>query len=290
MSELQSGYIEKLVVIGEEGSRWLLEAMEQVIKLNKSEAPEDVQIEDEVEAFIYTNRRGELTATMQLPNMTCETYGWATVTRVDPREGVYVDIGSSFEVLVNGADMPRIRSLWPKQGDALYMTLRTDLGGNIFGRLITEERMLEFIYEKAPTTINNANIKARAYRLLPVGSFFLSIPENYRVFVHNTEQKSEPRLGEEVDVRIIKVHDDGTLNGSLLPRIEERMSGDSAVVYDYLVAVGGRMPFTDKSTPDEIREMFDMSKGSFKRALGKLMKERKVIQEEGWTNLVEQED
>lgn len=287
MSELQSGYIVTLTVGGEEGSRWLLEANGQTVKLNMSEAPEDLQIGDEVEAFLYTNRRGELAATMNMPNMTCGTYGWATITRVDPREGVYVDIGSSFEVLVNGADMPRIRSLWPKQGDALFMTLRTDLGGNIFGRLITEERMMDEVFEEAPADLNNQNIKARPYRLLPVGSFLLSVPENYRVFVHNTEQKHEPRLGQEVDVRIIKVHDDGTVNGSLLPRVEERMSGDAAVVYDYLIAVGGKMPFTDKSTPDEIKEMFDMSKGSFKRALGKLMKERKIIQEDGWTKVVE---
>lgn len=46
------------------------------------------------------------------------------------------------------------------------------------------------------------------------------------------------------------------------------------------------MPFTDKSSPDEIQEMFNMSKGAFKRALGRLMKERKIIQEDGWTTLV----
>ena len=64
--------------------------------------------------------------------MTCDTYGWAKVIRIDDKEGVYVDIGSSFEVLVNGADMPKVRSLWPKIGDELYMTLRTDLGGRDF--------------------------------------------------------------------------------------------------------------------------------------------------------------
>ena len=47
------------------------------------------------------------------------------------------------------------------------------------------------------------------------------------------------------------------------------------------------MPFTDKSTPEEIQEMFNMSKGAFKRALGRLMKERKVTQEDGWTKISE---
>lgn len=287
MEELKSGSTAKLEVIEREGSRWVLDSnQEEKIMMNVSDADENVQIGDVVEVFLYVNRRKELTATMQMPNMTFGTFGWARVIRSEPREGVYVDIGSSFEVLVNGADLPQIKKLWPQIGDEIYMTLRTDLGGNIFGRLATEERVLEVISE-ADASLFNANLKARAYRLLPVGSFMLTIPENYRIFVHESEQKAEPRLGEEVVVRVIDVHNDGTLNGSLLPRIEERLSGDAEVVYTYLMDIGGKMPFTDKSSPEEIKEMFDMSKGSFKRALGHLMKHRKIVQEDGWTKSTE---
>ena len=284
MEKLQSGFTAEVEIIGQEGSRCILRGNEDDIMMNVSDAGEDVEIGDFVHVFLYANRRGELTATMQMPSMTGDTFGWAKVIRIDDKEGVYVDIGSSFEVLVNGADMPQVRKLWPKQGDELYMTLRTDLGGGIFGRLATEERVLEQ-YTKAEPTLYNANLTARAYRLLPVGSFMLTIPENHRIFIHNTEQEREPRLGEEVAVRVIEVHDDGTLNGSMMPRVEERLSGDAEVLFNYLTGVGGRMPFTDKSSPDEIQEMFSMSKGAFKRALGRLMKERKITQEDGWTTL-----
>ena len=284
MEQLKSGYTADLDVLERDGSRWILDGNGDDIMMNASDADDTIQEGDTVHVFLYTNRRGELTATMQMPIMTAGTYGWARVIRVDDNEGVYVDIGSSFEVLVNRNDMPRVRSLWPKVDDALYMTLRMDLGGNIFGRLATEERVLEVISE-APSTALNMNVKARAYRLLPVGSFMLSIPDNHRIFIHNTEQLSEPRLGQEVDVRIIDVHDDGTMNGSMLPRKEERLGGDAEIVLNYLNEVGGRMPFTDKSSPDEIKEMFSISKASFKRALGKLMKEGRIEQGDGWTTL-----
>lgn len=283
--ELNPGYIKHLLVKEKEGSRWVLEGKEGDIMMNVSDAAESVQGGDHVEVFLYNNRRNELTATMQLPNMTCDTYGWAKVIRVDNKLGVYVDIGSSIEVLVNGADLPHIRSLWPEVGDEIYMTLRTDLGGEIFGRLITEERVMER-FTIAESSLFNKNLQARPYRLLPVGSFLLSIPDSYRIFVHHSEQLNEPRFGEEVEVRIIGVREDGTLNGSMLPRVEERLTGDAETIYEYLVEIGGKMPFTDKSSPDEIYEMFKMSKGAFKRALGRLMKERKIVQEDGWTKLV----
>lgn len=284
MTTYKPGSIAKLIVKGKEGSRWVLDGGENEIFVNASEFEKPLEEGDTVEVFLYMNRRGELSATANLPNMTCDTFGWARVIRIDEKEGAYVDIGSSFEVLVNKADLPRVKTLWPKTDDELYMTLRMDLGGNIFARLATEEKVQELILE-APATVFNRNLQARAYRLLPVGSFFLSTPENYRIFVHHTEREQEPRLGEKVEVRIIDVREDGTLNGSLLPRKEERIGDDAETVYRYLADVGGKMPFTDKSTPDEIKEMFGMSKASFKRALGKLMKEGKATQSDGWTSL-----
>jgi len=284
MEELKSGFKAELVVLEQDGSRWVLDGDGDHIMMNASDADENIQEGDKVNVFLYTNRRGELSATMQIPHMTADTFGWARVIRVDEHEGVYVDIGSSIEVLVNKNDMPKVRALWPKIDDALYMTLRMDLGGTIFGRLATEERVLEQMVE-APTSLFNMDIIARAYRLLPVGSFMLSIPENYRIFIHNTEQEREPRLGQEMKIRIIGVREDGTLNGSMLPRKEERLGDDAEAILRYLDKVNGRMSFTDKSTPDEIKEVFNMSKASFKRALGKLMKEGRIEQGEGKTLL-----
>ncbi|MEG0260978.1 MAG: DNA-binding protein, partial [Lysinibacillus sp.] len=134
--------------------------------------------------------------------------------------------------------------------------------------------------------MHNKNIVARPYRLLPVGSFLIGVEAPYRIFVHETEMPAEPRLGQDVEVRIIDVKDDGTMNGSLLPRKHERITGDAEKILNYLQDVGGKMPFGDKSSPEEIQEMFNMSKASFKRALGTLLKARKIKQQDGWTEEV----
>ena len=61
------------------------------------------------------------------------------------------------------------------------------------------------------------------------------------------------------------------------------MEDDAAVIYAYMEERGGQCRFGIKSYPEDIKERFNMSKAAFKRALGKLMKEEKVYQEEGWT-------
>ncbi len=282
MSELVSGDIVELQVKKKDESKWILSNGEIEIPINSSEAPEEVQEGDTIKVFLFMDRRGNLSATAALPQITKDTFGWARVIKTDDRDGVSVDIGSSREVMVKGTDLPLIKSLWPKIGDHLYMSLRTDYKGNLFGRLATEDKVAESFVE-APTSVFNENLKARAYRLLPVGSFFISTPQGYRIFVHHSEQVAEPRLGEEVEIRVIGVKEDGSLNGSMLPRKQERLGDDAETVYRYIQQAGGKMPFTDKSSPDEIFEMFNLSKAAFKRALGKLMKEGKVEQKDGWT-------
>jgi predicted RNA-binding protein (virulence factor B family) len=39
------------------------------------------------------------------------------------------------------------------------------------------------------------------------------------------------------------------------------------VIFDLLVEYDGELPFWDKSSPEAIKEVFNMSKGSFKRAI-----------------------
>jgi len=282
MSEMVSGEIVDLQIKSQESSKWILSNGEIEVPINGSEAPEGVQEGDTIKVFLFKDRRGNLSATSTLPHITKGTYGWARVIKMDEREGAVVDIGSSREVIVKPSDLPLLKELWPKTGDHLYMTLRTDFKGDLFGRLATEDRVAETFVE-APTSVMNENLKARAYRLLPIGSFFISVPQGYRVFVHHTEQMAEPRIGEEVDIRVIGVKEDGSLNGSMLPRKQERLMDDAETLYRYLHDVGGKMPFTDKSSPDEIYDMFNLSKASFKRALGKLMKEKKIEQKDGWT-------
>ena len=60
----------------------------------------------------------------------------------------------------------------------------------------------------------------------------------------------------------------------------------SVLLLAYLNNNNGTMPYNDKSNPDDIRDTFGMSKSAFKRALGKLMRERLVNQNKTGTFIV----
>jgi uncharacterized protein len=242
----------------------------------------ELEIGDEVTVFIYHDKQARLTATMKIPEIQIEQYGWAEVVNVKRKLGVFVDIGLSKDILVSLDDLPNIDRLWPEVGDRLYVSLKTDRHDRLFGKLATEDVIQEIAVTAPLKGIRNTSIKGNVYRLLMVGSFFIS-EEGYRCFIHESERKEEPRLGELVEGRVIDSKEDGTLNVSLIPFKQDLMGEDADVIFTYLMNRGGAMPYGDKTPPDDIKFHFGLSKGAFKRALGKLMKEEKIYQEDGWT-------
>ncbi|AMM95537.1 hypothetical protein UP17_13615 [Peribacillus simplex] len=263
---------------------WFLTDGSEDVLLHHSEMNEGTELElgDEVTVFIYHDKQARLTATMKIPEIQIDQYGWAEVVNVKRKLGVFVNIGLSKDILVSLDDLPNIDRLWPEVGDRLYVSLKTDRNDRLFGKLATED-VIQEIAVKAPLKgVRNTTVKGNVYRLLMVGSFFVS-EEGYRCFIHESERKEEPRLGELVEGRVIDSKEDGTLNVSLFPFKQDLMGEDADVIFTYLMNRGGAMPYGDKTPPDDIQFHFGLSKGAFKRALGKLMKEEKIYQEDGWT-------
>ncbi|MDX8361340.1 S1 RNA-binding domain-containing protein [Cytobacillus sp. IB215316] len=281
MNNVKAGNIVTLVVERESDFGFFLSDGETSILLHNSEITSDIQLQQEVEVFLYSDHQGRIAATTTLPSITSESYGWVKVVEVKQNLGAFIDIGIKKDILVSGDDLPLLENIWPEIGDQLYCSLKTDNRGRLLAKLATEE-IIEEIMNTAPKELSNRNIKGTIYRSLKVGSFLLT-DEGYRGFIHHSERKSEPRLGEHVEGRVIAVKDDGTINVSLLSRSHESMNDDSLAIYKYMEDRGGAMPYSDKSAPEDIKQRFHMSKGAFKRALGKLMKDEKVYQEDGWT-------
>ncbi|AYU55205.1 S1 RNA-binding domain-containing protein [Staphylococcus debuckii] len=271
------GSIEFLKVLGLNGSTYELEGPNgEKVKLNQSEVNEDDNLEvgEEYSFFIYPNRSGELFATQNMPDITTSKYDYVKVLKTD-RDGAKVDAGLPREVLIPWEDLPKIKSLWPQNGDYVLATLRIDSEKQMFARLATETIVSQMYTPVNNDEMQNKMIEARPYRVLKVGSFLLS-KDGYKIFVHESERKSEPRLGELVEIRVIGHNEKGELNGSFLPFAHERLDEDGQVVFDLLVEYDGELPFWDKSSPEAIKEVFNMSKGAFKRAIGHLYK-RKII-------------
>lgn len=254
---------------------------EEDVLLHSNDTDSSFEEGDKVEVFLFVESRGRLAATTTKPKVQVGQYDWVPVVDAKEGIGIFLDIGISKDVLLGEEDLPVVKSVWPKEGDLLYITLRVNRNNMIYARMATDP-VIQDISIKATRSDFNKNVHGYIYRTARVGSWMITA-EGFKGFIHESQRRTEPRIGQKVEGRIIDVKPDGSVNISLLPRKQEALDEDAVKIMEYLELRNGAMPYHDKSMAEDIQERFGMSKGSFKRAMGRLMKEGKIYQENNWT-------
>ena len=259
-------------------------------EIDKAELLKPLKVGGVVSGFAYENEKHNLQITKNIPDVRLGHFAWGTVTDFRRDLGVFVNIGlPNKDVVVSLDELPTIKELWPQRGDKLMITLRIDKKDRLWGELASAD-ILQAVRIPAKADMKNKQVKATDYRLKMVGTLVITPDYNFG-FIHPDERQREPRLGEEVDARVIGVRDDGVLNLSLRPRAYEAISDDAAMLLTLLQRSSTKsLPFTDKSDPKQIKKYFGMSKSQFKRAVGNLYKQRKITQNENGLFLVEESD
>lgn len=272
-------------ITDENDGNYYIQAQGLIFRLPKDELT--YQIGDEVTGFAYTDKAGKQCLTLLTPTATRDQYGWGTVTDVRKDLGVFVDVNIPDKDVVVSLDvLPEMKELWPKKGDQLYVKLVVDNKDRIWGEIAYPETFVDMA-GKAYDNMQNQNVKAIVYRNKLSGSFVYLPDHNMLGFIHPNERFSEPRLGQVLEARVIGYREiDRTLNLSVKPRAYEMLDADAQLILTYLEQQGGHMPLYDKSAPADIMATFAISKGQFKKALGGLMKQKKIKQDETGTTLL----
>lgn len=245
------------------------------------------QIGDVISGFIYesSDKRKKITTT--IPKVQQGKYAWGTVTQVRKDLGVFVDIGlPDKEIVVSLDDLPQMKELWPKKDDRLMIALKVDKKERLWGEL-ADEKVFRSLAKKGKDTLKNKDMTGVAFRLKIVGTYILT-DDFYIGFIHPSERVDEPRLGETVKGRVIGVRPDGVLNISLRQRAHEAIGDDAQMLLALLEqSVAKFLPYHDKSDANDIKNYFGISKGQFKRAVGNLLKQRKIVQTDLGIELVD---
>ncbi len=283
MNELLAAVFSGLVT-DENETHYFVQKNGYTFRLNKTEG--EHQLGEAVEGFGYLNQKQELSFTTLIPKSRKGHYAFAEVTETRRDLGAFVDIGlPDKDIAVSLDELPLMRELWPKKGDRLMVSLRVDQKDRIWGTL-ADEKIFRSLSRHGVEEQKNKDIVGTVFRLKLAGTYLLT-EDFYIAFVHPSERYMEPRLGEQVKGRVIGVRPDGVLNASLKPRAHEVINDDAEMLLVYLErSADKKMPYTDKSDPEAIKKMFGISKGQFKRAIGHLLKEKRIKQEDGYTILL----
>ena len=252
------------------------------ILLHKQQQDSPVQVGDIVKVYLYLDPHGRMTASRKLPKMREGQLGYVKVLSVT-RDGGFVDIGAERGVFLPYSEMRGHVS----PGQLIWAKLYRDKTGRQAVSMRVEEEMMRASKPAVDVKVGD-EITGTVYNILPEG-FFLITMERYIAFIHRSEVPGgRLDFGQKVTGRIAFIREDGRINLSLRPQKEQARVLDADLILSLLEKRKGSMPYGDDTPAEIIKDVFGISKSAFKRALGKLMKDGKVKQENGWTSLIEE--
>lgn len=264
------------------------------VLLHYSELTRDIKVGEEVEVFLFFDTDDRPAATMKKPYLTLGEMAKLEVADVHPRLGCFLEMGLGRQLLLPIRELPEMRELHPQVGDEVFVIMEHDRQGRLRAKL-AGERELDPLTFHAPTTWMNEWVEATVYKPLQMGTFVL-VDGGVLGFgaigmIHSSERTRMLRLGEKVSVRVTLVREDGRVNLSMTQRKEIGRNEDADRILEFIKErPNGAMPYSDQTPPDIIKNKFGISKSAFKRAMGKLMKDGLVTQDENWTYLVKKEE
>lgn len=250
------------------------------ILLHKEQQVSPVAVGDQVEVFLYKDPKGRLTASMRLPAMKVGQIGYTEVINTTSF-GCFVEVGTERGIFMPHAEM-RGR---PQVGERVWVRLYQDKSGRLAVSMDVDDAMRRASKPAEEATLGQV-VKGAIYNMTAEGAFFIT-PERWIAFLHRSEMTSGLKVGQMVEGRVIYKRDDGRINVSMRPPKEKALVSDGDRIMDYLGERQGKIPYSDDTSALLIKDKFNISKAAFKRALGHLMKEGKIVQEDGWTLLTE---
>lgn len=251
------------------------------ILLHKLQQTEVVKEGDKVKVYLYLDPNKRLTASMKLPKMREGQLGYVKVLSVT-RDGGFVDIGAERGVFLPYSQMRGHVS--PNQ--LVWVKLYRDKSGRPAVTMRVEDDMVKASKPAEGVKVGD-KVTGTVYNILPEG-FFIFTNQRFIAFLHRSEVPGgRLDFGQEITCRVTFIREDGRLNCSMRLQKENALVADAEEIYNFLVKRGGKMPYCDSTPLEIIKQKFGISKAAFKRALGHLMKQGKIRQDDGWTYLTE---
>lgn len=246
------------------------------VLLPKNQVTEDMRVGSEIEVFLYKDSEDRMIATRLVPYIKIGEIKKLKVKEVN-KIGAFLDWGLPKDLL-----LPFKEQIYDiKSGDEILVTVYIDLSDRLCATMDLYSRL-----SLLPPYQRDDMVKGTVYQVHEQFGAYVAVDNKYSALVPKKELHCELKPGDEIEARVLEVKEDGKLDLSLRQKAYVQMDEDSALILDKLKQAGGSLPYQDKSSAEEIKEEFNLSKAAFKRAIGRLYKERVIVIEKDGIRLV----
>lgn len=239
---------------------------EERVLLPKKQIPENAQIGDSIEVFVYKDSKDRLIATTNTPKLELHQVAELPVAEVG-QIGAFLDWGLEKDLLLPFKEQTRkVRT-----GEMCLVALYIDKSS----RLCATMNVYKYLSTESPYKKDD-QVRGRVYEISEEFGAFVAVDNRYSGLIPKKEFYGNIQIGEDIQARVTNVKEDGKLDLSIREKAYLQITKDAERVLEVIDSFDGALPFTDKANPEVIKREMQMSKNEFKRAVGHLLKEDRI--------------
>lgn len=240
---------------------------EERVLLPAKQVPQGLKTGDSLRVFLYRDSKDRMIATTQQPLITMNEVKPLKVKEVT-KIGAFLDWGLEKDLFLPYKEMTeRVRE--PQE---ILIRLYADKSNRLCGSM---KHIYDYLKQSSPYQIGD-EVQGRIYEFGHDFGTFVAVDDQYSAMIPKHEDVSGYHIGDMVSLRVTNVKEDGKLDVSLREKSYVQMEDDAEAILQLIDAYAGVLPFTEKASPEVIKRETGLSKAAFKRAIGRLYKERKI--------------
>lgn len=229
--------------------------------------PETFAVDDMLEVYLYKDSEDRIIATTLAPRIQLNSFASLKAVAVD-RVGAFFDMGLEKDLLVPFKEQNGRITVGEWYIVYLYLDEETD-------RLVGSTKWSAFCEKEDVELDKHQKVRLIIGEKTDLGRNVL-IDMKYKGLIYENEIFKEIHSGDRVIGYVKEVRSDNKIDVSLQEEGHGNVTAGAQELLDYLEEHNGFMKLTDKSSPEQIKSTVQMSKKTFKRALGALYKQRLV--------------
>lgn len=241
-------------------------AEKDTVLLPGKQVPEGTKKGDKLNVFIYKDSQDRLIATTKEPKLVLGEIAMLKVAQVT-RIGAFLDWGLEKDLFLPYKEQTKK----VHEGEEILVALYTDKSS----RLCATMKVYHYLQTRSPYAKGDT-VTGLVYEVSDNFGVFVAVDEKYSALIPKREAQGNYKPGDELTCRVTEVREDGKLTLSAKKKAYIQLHEDAENVYVIIQEFDGELPFDDKAAPEVIQREFGLSKNAFKRAVGHLLKEKKI--------------
>ncbi len=229
---------------------------------------ESMQIGDLLEVFVYNDSEDRYVATTLQPKAMLDEFGYFEVVSVE-NFGAFVNWGLPKDLFVP----KKFQRIPLEVGMKFVFRVCLDEDSD---RLIAAHKYNKFLSKDTHKLKPNQQVKIIVREKTPLG-YKVIVDNLYEGMIYHNEIFETLWIGQKKTAYVKTIRADKKLDISLQPIGKDNKESALYRVQKVLKSNGGRMSCNSKSSPELIKELFGLSKKSFKSALSEL-KEKNIVE------------